>query len=317
MEFKVDPFKGCHPIILSAIEIFNSKAAPYSISSRRYSIYCLIMKVIDPAIQIYVDSLPKSHDCFNVGITGLASEDGLGVLCKTCGFDVVERSMREGLRRYIKAHRGETDWAFISTVDSLVGLIVMCASKRSKKKTKTSHNHEPINTNRQGRIWCEFCGNKTELSEYLDSADVRVGKRITLSSRYCSEHKPANHNRSVWNSGYKRGVRTKDQFEMELSRLTRQACKLSSPQSRTGDSLIDQYIWRFVAQKGLYPDEKFELRNYARKMVDRKLTDQKKRILMLLSLGESQADIARRLGLSRQGVSKAVGSVPIEYRLNT
>ena len=266
MDFKIDPYKGCHPIIMSAIETFNSKAGPYSISSRRYSIYRLIMDVIDPAVQIYVDSLPKSHNCFNAGVTGLATEDGIGVLCKTCGFDVVERSMREGLRRYIKTHCGETDWIFVSTVDSLIGLVVMCASKRSKKKT--SCNHDPVNTNRQGRPWCEFCGNKTELVEYLDSADTQVGKKITLSSRYCSEHKPVNQGRSAWNSGYKRGVRTKNQFDMELSRLTRQACKLSVPRSTTGDSLVDQYIWKFVARQGWYPDEKLELRNCARKMID-------------------------------------------------
>jgi hypothetical protein len=314
MDFKVATFSGCHPIILSAIGTFNSTSEPYSISSRRYSIYRLIQDVIDPAIHIYIDSLPKNHDCFSVGVTGLTTDDSISVLCKTCGFEAIERSMREGLRRYIKTHCGETDWVFVSTVDSLISLVVACASKRSKKKI--SRNHEPININRKGRPWCEFCGNKTELAEYLDSTDTQVDEGVALSSRYCSEHKPLSHNGTTWNSAYKRGARAKVQFEVELSRLTRQACKLSAPQSKTGDSLVDHYIWRFVAQKGLYPDEKIELRNYARKMVDRKLTDQKKRILMLLSLGESQVDIARRLGLSRQGVSKAVGSVPIEYRLD-
>ena len=56
--------------------------------------------------------------------------------------------------------------------------------------------------------------------------------------------------------------------------------------------------------------EEAELRDLARLMVDSRLSDRKKQILMLQRLGFNQSAIARRLGIERQAVSKAIASIP-------
>ena len=60
----------------------------------------------------------------------------------------------------------------------------------------------------------------------------------------------------------------------------------------------------------LHLADEAELRNLARLMVDMKLTDRRKQILVLKKLGFNQSDIARRLEIERQAVSKALRSVP-------
>jgi DNA-binding NarL/FixJ family response regulator len=66
----------------------------------------------------------------------------------------------------------------------------------------------------------------------------------------------------------------------------------------------------------LQPADEAELRNRARLMVDSKLSDRKKQILMLQRAGFNQSDIARRLGIERQAVSKSIASIPQIFRLS-
>ncbi len=65
----------------------------------------------------------------------------------------------------------------------------------------------------------------------------------------------------------------------------------------------------------LQPADKAELRNQARLMVDSRLSDRKKQMLMLQWSGLNQSEIARRLGIERQAVSKALASIPAMFQL--
>lgn len=67
----------------------------------------------------------------------------------------------------------------------------------------------------------------------------------------------------------------------------------------------------------LHLADEAELRNLARLMVDMKLTDRRKQILVLQKYGFNQSEIARRLEIERQAVSKALRSIPDCFQLST
>ena len=85
---------------------------------------------------------------------------------------------------------------------------------------------------------------------------------------------------------------------------------------KSGDQLVDGYFFHYVMRQTLQPADKAELRNQARMMVDSKLSDRKKQILMLQWSGLNQSDIARKLGIERQAVSKALAATPAMFRLS-
>ncbi len=287
-----------------AVCAFISKVGPYSAESRRYSIYRLLTEVIDPAVQAYLDSLPKGHLGLAVGIPGFNSEMGIGELCHVCGFDVVHRMMKDRLRVYVDLPLGDHgDASFFATVETLIDLVDASGAK------------QPKNVQRGGRPFCELCGNKTELASCLDGGDY-PDLKLKLSSQYCVRHKPKANNDPESNKVYKRAIRSKDEFEEECLRMLRQASNLSMPLlSQSGDILVDLYMWNYIVRNDMRKYEESTIRNHARNMVDSNITDQKKRILMLLKLGKKQADIARHLMISRPAVSKAIKLIPDEYRL--
>lgn len=309
---------GCVPVVSDAIGRFSVLWGPYSGQSKRYVIFRLIEEVIDPAVRSYADHLPPEHPGLVVGVPGLHTDLGIGELARVCGFSVIERSMREALRHFLPLSDGQSvsDLAFIATVETLIELVVRCASIRPQKSK--ARDHESLNAQRRERPLCALCGKPTELAAYLqdaawpslDSADASLALR--LSSRYCTEHRPMAD--GVWNASYKRAVRSKARFEVELARLSKQSCKLSFPLAKTGERLVDQYVWNYIGHLALYPDERSDLRESARRMVETKITDRKKQIIMLHALGHNQSEVARQLGISRQAVSKALKSIPTEYQ---
>lgn len=73
-----------------------------------------------------------------------------------------------------------------------------------------------------------------------------------------------------------------------------------------------------IAKNGgitVQPADKGELRNQARLMVDSKLSDRKKQILILQWDGLNQSKIARKLDIERQAVSKALKSLASTPRM--
>ncbi|KAG0754104.1 hypothetical protein G6F22_021163 [Rhizopus arrhizus] len=96
---------------------------------------------------------------------------------------------------------------------------------------------------------------------------------------------------------------------MELGRLNRQCANRGTPQAASGDPLVDRYFHQYMLAQTVQQADKEELRNQARLMVDSKLTDRKKQILILQWSGLNQSEIARKLGIERQTVSKALKSL--------
>lgn len=319
VDMKNDPtiviWEGCDPTVSEAIEQFEDRWRPYSASSRRYPIVGLIQELIDPAVAAYTATLPQRY----LGhIPGAGTGVGLSGIIRLVGLDAMVRMQRQLLRQFIKTEDRQTprDRRFVATLESLIGLVWDCTCKRpvKSKVRDTRLNGERL----QG--FCRFCGSLAELTSFAGGSDDPKAddpeEKLRLSSLYCLDHRPKLPS-GAWNPVYRQARRSLAQFDLELARLNQQCAKPATAQVKSGDQLVDSYFFHYVAGQTLQPADKAELRNQARLMVDSKLSDRKKQMLMLQWSGLNQSEIARKLGIERQAVSKALAAIPAMFRLST
>ncbi|WP_216891673.1 MULTISPECIES: LuxR family transcriptional regulator [Pseudomonadota] len=308
-------WEGCDPTVSEAIEQFEDRWRPYSASSRRYPIVGLLQELIDPAVAAYTATLPQRY----LGhIPGAGTGVGLSGIIRLVGLDAMVRMQRQLLRQFIKTEDRQTprDRRFVATLESLIGLVWDCACKRpvKSKVRDTRLNGERL----QG--FCRFCGSLAELTSFAGGSDDPKAddpeEKLRLSSLYCLDHRPKLPS-GAWNPVYRQARRSLAQFDLELARLNQQCAKPATAQVKSGDQLVDSYFFHYVAGQTLQPADKAELRNQARLMVDSKLSDRKKQMLMLQWSGLNQSEIARKLGIERQAVSKALAAIPAMFRLST
>ncbi len=305
-------WEGCDPDISEAIERFQDRWRPYSTASRRYPIVRLIQEVIDPAVATYMNALPARYSGF---VSGVGAGMDFSETIRLVGFDTMVRLQRQLLRHFIKTvdRQDSRDQRFVATVESLTSLVWDCACKRPKKSTTTTG----VTLNAQRKHgFCELCGELTEFADFMATvADDQVNdielqdrKKLELSHQYCARHRPILANGSR-NPAYRQAKRSLAQFNLELDRLNRQCAKRATPQAASGDPLVDRYFYHLMLSQTVQSADKGELRNQARLMVDSKLSDRKKQILILQWDGLNQSEIARKLGIERQAVSKALKSL--------
>lgn len=311
-------WEGCDPDISEAIECFQERWRPYSTASRRYPIVRLIQEVIDPAVATYMNALPARYAGF---VSGVGAGMDFSETIRLVGFDTMVRLQRQLLRHFIKTEdkQDSRDKRFVATIESLTGLVWDCACKRPKKSTITTG----VNLNAQRKHgFCELCGELTEFADFMATvADEQVNdvelqdrKKLELSHQYCARHRPILANGSR-NPAYRQAKRSLAQFNLELDRLNRQCAKRATPQVASGDPLVDRYFYHLMLSQTVQSADKGELRNQARLMVDSKLSDRKKQILILQWDGLNQSEIARKLGIERQAVSKALKSLASTPRI--
>lgn len=305
-------WEGCDPDISEPIERFQDRWRPYSTASRRYSIVRLIQEVIDPAVATYMNALPARYSGF---VSGVGAGMDFSETIRLVGFDTMVRLQRQLLRHFIKTvdKQDSRDQRFVATVESLTSLVWDCACKRPKKTTTTTG----VNLNAQRKHgFCELCGELTEFADFMatvaedqvNDVELQDRKKLELSHQYCARHRPILANGSR-NPAYRQAKRSLAQFNLELDRLNRQCAKRATPQAASGDPLVDRYIYHLMLSQTVQSADKGELRNQARLMVDSKLSDRKKQILILQWDGLNQSEIARKLGIERQAVSKALKSL--------
>ena len=225
-------------------------------------------------------------------------------------------------RRFI-AIEEDIDWqkknTFAATLETLACLAEACAAKRPRRSKKENAAGRLIAQRRHGH--CLLCGAESELSAHLSvnywppGNDISASKNPRLSSRYCTAHKPQMANGSS-NPAYRRAKRSMEDFQIEFNSLSLHAGSIHASNELSENSLAHRYAQATVEFHDLCLADKSELRALARRLVDARLTDRKKRIVMGLACGLSQSDIARKLGVSRQAVSKALSSIPDEFRLD-
>lgn len=310
--------EGCDSSVSEAIRQFEERWRPYSVSSRRYPIVRLIHEVIDPAVATYMATLPAGY---RGHVPGAGTGVSFSAIIRLVGLEAMVRMQRQLLRQFIKTEDRHTprDQRFVATLESLIGLVWDCACKRPKKSTPT----KGVNLNAQRKHgFCELCGDLSEFAAFMatvaegqvNDAELEDHIKLELSHQYCARHRPKLAN-GAWNPAYRQAHRDRAQFDLELARLGRQCAKRSAPQTVSDDSLVDSYFYHYLLDRTIQPADKAELRHQARLMVDSKLSDRKKQMLMLQCAGFNQSEIARRLGIGRQAVSKALASIPEMFHL--
>lgn len=306
-DLRIEVWRGCAEVVASAVKIFCERWGPYSTKSSRHSIFSLFEKQIDPAFAAYRTTLPDHHPGRE-----LFSDMSITKLARHGGFGLPEKAIRLALRQFTRIAGHDAEYR--ATLETLLEVVRRCETKRPKSL--------PLPSGRANRLYstyCEFCGANTELAAqkkgYTQPGYDGEGA-ARLSGKYCWEHRPKYLDGSR-NDKYLRAVRHKREFEIELGRLILQASALSKPSAATGDSDLDLFYFKLLAPHPVYPSDICFLRNAARQIVDSRVSDPKKRIVMMRAGQYSLAAIAQKVGAkSRQAVAKALSSIPKCYRLD-
>ncbi|UVM45659.1 LuxR family transcriptional regulator [Pseudomonas brassicacearum] len=302
-------WEGCDATISEAIEQFGDRWSGYSTASKRYPITRLVEELIDPAVAAYAKEIPARYQGH---IPGAGTGVAFSAIMKLVGFPAMIRLQRQLLRAFVLTHdqQSKKDRCFIATLETLIELVMACKRKKPSSKDVGGLNNQRL------KGFCRFCGSQAELASFATGEGQRdPDEHLRLSNLYCTTHRPKTHDGS-WNPAYRQAKRAVAQFDLELARLSRQCAIRAEPKAKSGDELVDAYIFRYMLSRTLHLADEAELRNLARLMVDVKLTDRRKQILVLQKFGFNQSEIARRLEIERQAVSKALRSIPDCFRLS-
>jgi hypothetical protein len=301
-------WEGCDPTVSDAIRRFQDCWEPYSASAKRYPIARLVEQLIDPAVATYSATLPSRY----LGhIPGAGTGVAFSEIVRLVGLDAMVRLQRQLLRAFVLTgdQQSKRDQRFIATLETLIELVWACKRKQPAKRDVRGLNGQRL------KGFCRFCGTLAELASFASGEGQRgIDEQLRLSNLYCAAHRPKLPD-GEWNPAYRKAKRSVAQFDLELTRLSRQCALRGTPQAKSGDELVDSYILHYILGQTLQPGDEAELRNLARLMVDSKLSDRKKQILMLQRFDFNQSATARRLGIERQAVSKAIASIPEIFRL--
>lgn len=302
-------WEGCDASVTEALHRFLDRWEPYSTASKRYSIVRLVEELIDPAVAAYAKTLPSSYQGH---IPGAGTNVAFSAIMQLVGIASMVRLQRQLLRAFILTHDKQSgvDRCFIATLETLIELVMACKRKQPSNKDMGGLNGQRL------KGFCRFCGALAELALFAEGEGQRdIDENLRLSNLYCIAHRPKSPDGS-WNPAYRQAMRSVRQFDLELARLSRQCAIRTEPLAKSGDELVDAYIFRYMLGQTLQLADEAELRNLARLMVDMKLTDRKKQILALQKFGFNQSEIARRLEIERQAVSKALRSIPDCFRIS-
>lgn len=318
--FKISVHDNCDNEVRLAIERMNSRSAPFSLASKRYSVLRLFREELDDVLANYQAGLELKHRMFE--IPGLYGELPFSEHVRKLGPKKVNEQVRYGLKRFMSSAlcaNDEIDSRFIDTADTLVEVLFFCQHKKpAMSKTdinKMSGTH--LNMRRPKEL-CSFCGELSEFAQYMENKNLPeyadLSDRSYLSHKYCCKHRPLLHD-GTWNSEYRKAKRNQESFELEAHRFLCQTASREKAKAASGNEYVDQFILKIVAATDYIILDEDKIRNLARRVIDFKISDRKKQVLVMNALGMSQAEIARQLNVRRQAISKMLKSIPDEFRL--
>ena len=297
-------WKGCEKSIAIAINTFSDSFDPYSIQSTKHSLFSLLDECVEPAWREFLQNQPTSMPIrIAIGLPPMSS-----IVRSEGGFRELETSFKR-LIFWTK------DTNLIATLESLGELALACRLKRPKKLT------EERRTDRRPEEVCLWCGENTELFNskqqiYKEGYHPDLDN-VSLSAKFCFDHRPKYIGSKNINPRYLSALNNSKDFEKEFIRLELQCSSISEARAQSGDPDLDHFYLRIIAAKATFGDEESALKNEARKLIDKRIDDTKKRIIMLTAKGKTQDEISSLVGMnSRQAVSKALASVPSEYRFD-
>lgn len=321
----IQVYDGCNARVASAVERFSKRWGRYSIRSRRYPIYVLLADTVDGAWRDYIDSLPVDYLgrvlCEGQLISIVAERNGFSFFddlfpcivnsIESDGRRAVWMKSRNGVYPPVEHFNLQVHREFRATVSTLRELASRCGGKEPKKIRAGRLNARRL------RPYCEFCGDPTELGAILNGAAWPLqdaNRKASLSARYCSGHRPKNHN-GTWNPNYLRARRSKGKFEREIFKINHHTSNVPDISIARDKGIGDPFLWNLAHQLDIVLLEDERIRSLARQLVDAKISLRKRRIIMLLAAGKTQSAIARKLGVSRQAISK-VASAELFQRIS-
>lgn len=324
----ISVWDGCEPKLASAVAELRRTWGPFSAEKGTANIWHLnrlIEDLIDPAVAALVANSPVTSGRFVLGAwDGTAFSE---ILSELGSYRAAAKAQHLLLKSLVKCpgEGAEPDRELIATLETLVDLLRACARKPPKRPAVQGEVHAARRLNRRRFTgYCRFCGALAEFSEISEgvtpSAVSDPEEKLKFSTYYCSTHRPKLRDEKEaipkWrvNPTYRRAMRSLERFDQELKRLSRQAGVRSMVLTQSGNPLTDCYYFRYVVENDLRAGDEAELRQHARRLVDARITDRKKQILILEREHFSHSEIAQRLGVERQTVSKALWTIPKGFR---
>jgi hypothetical protein len=202
----------------------------------------------------------------------------------------------------------------LDTIDTLRSFVNAIASLRPK----ASFVHGANIRTPHWEAMCRYCDQPTELQAFRDGDLTLVegcDSRRTLNPKLCHKHRSRDEDGSS-SHVYRRMLRNDSIVQRELQELTWASVRKGAHESSREALMLYAFRRKVVDARNLYLDDKVELANEARALVEHGVTDRKKILIMLLSIKLDRNRIAAELGVSRQAVYKAIGALPDAYRFD-
>ena len=198
----------------------------------------------------------------------------------------------------------------LQTIDALRSLVNVVMTLRPKATFVRGVNLRLCHWNSV----CRFCDKPTELQAFRDGCTIREGAaRIALSPTLCCEHL-ARRVDGRNSSEYRKWLRNEAALKHELKELTWASVRKGARESSWESRMLYAFRRMVVDRKDLYLDDEVELANEARALVTHGMTDRKKILAVLNSIGVDARCIGERLGVSKAAVYKAIASLPNAYK---
>jgi hypothetical protein len=235
--------------------------ASYNISSKRYNIWNLLRKNIDPPIADALQNFGVQH-MFNPGFSGwlrLQTMSKMSVFLKS------------------KIHLYNYSPELIANLESIIEISYFTLAKQPAKKIENHRLRGSNQINHRKKVdyrhypYCELCWRLCQAAE----RNLENPERAHATLRFSSEHNP-----SVQTSMYRQDHRFRVRFHEELLKLKK-----------------TQNI-EFLSEA--------KMRAQAYKSSHIRKSSNTVRIAELCTKGLKQSEIAKKLGISRQAVSKSL-----------
>ncbi|MNR84334.1 hypothetical protein D3C72_151320 [compost metagenome] len=280
-DFTVLPL--CDPAIKAALIKFSQACTPsHSTRSKAFSIWSLVQEYVEPPLEAYLDGCGylKYPECFN--------GNNLAKAVRQDAYKV-EDTLRLCIRDLID--EGHENAA--ATLESLLYLIYFCKSHKPTRSVGENALRGAAKKTLLHRFdgnqypYCELCW-KFSMKAELDS-----GKHddLRLSARFCSDHDQKNPQ-----SMYRTDHNHRDQYHQKIKEIHKEL-----PYQRMK--------WKELAGD----TDETSIRRYAYLFVHSIAVDDRLMVKKLLDAGNSNPDIVKATGLSRQMVHKII-STPLKSR---
>jgi transposase-like protein len=139
------------------------------------------------------------------------------------------------------------------------------------------------------------------------------GGRQHFSPLLCRAHR-SRRNDGQASSDYRRLKRSESELQRELQGLRWASVRKGPEQTGLEAALLYEFRRRIVDARNLYLYHEAELAEEAHSLQMQGMSDRKKLIVMMLCAREGVGSIAKRLGITRQAVYRAIQNVPARYQ---